>query len=139
MPKEKRGRSGTQSEEPESTAKEEEKDRDIRRILKVLREVWLNIRIEKVDTHESITVKALLDSSAMGMFMDKRTMEKHGFKLRKLERPLIVRNVDRTGNSRGNITHQVEVNVFYKNHVKRMQIDVCNLGKTKVILGMSWL
>jgi len=103
MPKEKRGRSGTQSEEPESTEKEEEKDRDIRRILKVLREIWLNIRIEKVDTHESIIVKALLDSSAMGMFMDKRTVEKHGFKLRKLERPLIVRNVDRTGNSRGNI------------------------------------
>jgi len=31
----------------------------------MLREVWLNIGIEKVDTHESITVKALLDSGAM--------------------------------------------------------------------------
>jgi len=33
----------------------------------------------------------------------------------------------------------VEVNVFYKNHVKRMRMDVCNLGKTEVILEMLWL
>jgi len=33
----------------------------------------------------------------------------------------------------------VEVNVFYKNHVERMRMDVCNLGKTEVILEMPWL
>jgi len=57
----------------------------------------------------------------------------------KLERPLRVKNVDGTENSGGKITHQVEVNVFYKNHVERMRIDVCNLEKTEVILGMPWL
>jgi len=57
----------------------------------------------------------------------------------KLERPLRVKNVDGTENSRGKIMHQVEVNVFYKNHVKRMRMDVCNLRKTEVILGMPWL
>jgi len=108
-------------------------------MFKILREVWLDIGIEKVDMHEDITVKALLDSSTMGMFMDRGIAEKHGFKMRKLERPLKVRNVDETENSRGNITHQVEVNIFYKNHVKRMRIDVCNLGKTEVILKMPWL
>ena len=55
--------------------------RDVRGTLKMLREVWLNIGIEKVDTHEGITVKALLDSSVTGMFMDKRMAAKHGFKL----------------------------------------------------------
>ena len=35
--------------------------------------------------------------------------------------------------------YQVECNVFYKGHVKRMRMDVCDLGKTKVILGMPWL
>jgi len=73
------------------------------------------------------------------MFMNKRIAEKHGFKLRKLERLLIVRNVDRTGNSRGNITYQVGVNIFYKNYVKRMWMDMCNLGIMEVILGMPWL
>jgi len=131
--------SGARSREPESTAKEEVKERDVRRTFKILREVWLDIGIEKVDMHEGMTVKALLDSSAMGIFMDREMTKKHGFKMTKLERPLKVKNVDGTENSGGSITHQVEVNIFYKNHVERMRMDVCNLGKTEVILGMSWL
>jgi len=47
----------------------------------MLREVWLNIGVEKIDTHEGIIIKALLDSNAMRMFMDRGTAEKHGFKL----------------------------------------------------------
>ena len=128
-----------QSREPESTAKEEIKERDIRRTFKILREVWLNIGIEKVDMYEGVTVRVLLDSGATGMFMDKEMAKRHGFKMTKLERPLKVKNVDGTENSEGNITHQVEVNVFYKNHVKKMRMDVCNLEKTEVILGIPWL
>jgi len=105
----------------------------------MLREVWLNIGVEKIDTHEGVMIKALLDSGATGMFMDRQTVARHGFKLQKLERPLIVKNVNGTANSGGAITHQVECNVFYKGHVKRIRMDVCDLGKTKVILGMPWL
>jgi len=83
-----------------------------------------------------MTVKVLLDSGAMGMFMDREMAKKHGFKMMKLERPLKVKNIDRTENSKENIMHQVKVNFFYKNHVERMRMDVCNLGKTEVILGM---
>jgi len=119
--------------------KEEDRQRDIRRTFKMLREVWLNIEVEKVDIHEGITVKALLDSSATGMFIDKKIAAKHGFRLQKLERPVAVRNVDGTNNSGGTIIHQVEVNVYYKSHVERMRMDVCDLGKTDVILGMPWL
>ena len=72
----------------------------------------------------------------MGMFMDRRTAEKHGFRLQKLERPIIVRNVNRTNNSGGAITHQVEVNMYYKGHIERMRMDVYDLGKTEVILGI---
>jgi len=28
----------------------------------MLREVWLNIKVEKIDTHEGVIIKALLDS-----------------------------------------------------------------------------
>jgi len=105
----------------------------------MLREVWLNIGIEKLDTHKGVTVKALLDSGAMGMFMDKRTVTRYGFMLQNLERSIIVRNVDGTNNSREAITHQVEANVYYKGHVERMRMDVCDLGKIEVILGMPWL
>jgi len=84
-------------------------------------------------------VKALLDSGTTGMFMNKKMAAKHGFRLQKLERPVVVRNVDRTNNSGGAITHQVEVNMYYKSHIERMRMDVYDLGKTDVILGMLWL
>ena len=50
-----------------------------------------------------------------------------------------MRNVDGTNNSIGAIIHQVEVNVYYKGHIKRMRIDMCDLRKTDIILGMLWL
>ena len=120
-------------------AKKEDRQRDVRRTFKMLSEVWLNIGVEKVDTHEGITVKALLDSSATGMFMDKKMAAKHGFRLQKLERPVAVRNIDGTNNSKGAITHQVEVNMYYKSYVERIRMDICDLGKTDMILEMPWL
>jgi len=89
--------------------------------------------------HKGIMVKVLLDSSTMGMFMNKRTAAKHGFKLQKLERPIAVRNVNGTNNSGGTIMHQIECNVYYKGHIERMRMDICDLGKTEVILGIPWL
>ena len=50
-----------------------------------------------------------------------------------------MRNVDGTRNSRGVITYEVEVNMFYKEHVERVRMNVCELKKTNVILGMPWL
>jgi len=41
----------------------------------------LNIEVKKIDMHEGIMVKALLDSGITGMFIDKRAMAKHGFRL----------------------------------------------------------
>jgi len=114
-------------------------EREVRRTFKMLREVWLSIGLEKIDTYKGITVKVLLDSSATGMFMDRKTAARHGFKLQKLDRPVAVRNVDSMNNSAGAITHWVEVNVYYKGYVERMKIDICDLGKTEVILGMPWL
>jgi len=35
--------------------------------------------------------------------------------------------------------NQVKANVYYKGHVERMRMDVCDLGKTEIILGMPWL
>jgi len=71
--------------------------------------------------------------------MDREIARRHGFKMTKLKRPLKVKNMNRMENSRGNIMYQVKVNIFYKNHVERMRMDVYNLGKTEVILGIPWL
>jgi len=51
----------------------------------------------------------------------------------------LIRNVDKTVNVGETIIHQVECNMFFKEHIERVRIDVCNLGKTEVILDMLWL
>jgi len=84
-------------------------------------------------------VKVLLDSGAIGLFMSRKCTERGGFKLIKLEKPILVRNVDSTGNSGGAILHEVEVNLYFKGHVERVRMDVCDLGKMEVILEMPWL
>ena len=65
----------------------------------------MNIGVEKVDTHKGVIVKVLLDSGTTGMFMDLKMAVRHGFKLQKLERLIVVRNVNGTNNSTGAITH----------------------------------
>ena len=59
--------------------------------------------------------------------------------MEKLKKPLLVRNVDGTVNVGGAIIHQVECNMFFKGHIERARMDVCNLKKTEMILGMPWL
>jgi len=71
----------------------------------MLREVWLNIGVEKVDMHKGITVKALLDSGTTGIFIDRKMVVRNGFKLQKFKRPVVVRNVNSTNNSREAITY----------------------------------
>jgi len=116
-----------------------ERVRDIRHILRLLREVWLKVGLEKLESHEGVAVKALLDSGVTGLFMDTTFTKEKGFKMEKLKKPLLVRNVDGTANAGGAIMHQVECNMFFKGHVERARMDVCNLEKTELILGMPWL
>ena len=89
-----------------------------------------------MESHEGIAVKALLDSGATGLFIDTTFAKEKGFKMEKLKKPLLVRNVDGTENVGGAIMHQVECNMFFKGHMERARMDVCNLGKTELILGM---
>ena len=84
-------------------------------------------------------VEALLDSGATGLVMSSKFARKKGFKLKKLERPMQVRNMDRSFNREGPIENTMEVNVYYKGHVERMEIDVMEGQKWGVILGMPWL
>jgi len=96
----------------------------------------MKIRLEKLESYEGVAVKVLLDSGATGLFMDTTFAKEKGFKMERMKNPLLVKNVDRTVNMGGAIMHQVEYNMFFKGHVERVRIDVCNLGKTEVILGM---
>ena len=72
--------------------------------------------------HEGVMVKALLDSGATEMFMDRKFVEKHGFRMEKLDRPSKVTNVDGTDNVGGSIMHKIKCNIYYRGHVERMRI-----------------
>ena len=104
-----------------------------------MREVTVKIGLERIDTQEGITVEALLDSGVTGLVMNSEFARKQGFKLKKLERPMQVRNVDGSFNKEGPIENTVEVNIYYKGHVERTEIDVIGGQKWSVILGRPWL
>jgi len=70
--------------------------------------------MEKVNTHKGVTIKALLDSGVTGMFMDRKFVEKHEFRLEELERPIKVMNIDGTENKGGRITNEIECNMYHK-------------------------
>ena len=95
--------------------------------------------MERLDTQEGITVETLLDSGATGLVMSSEFARKQGFRMKKLERPMQVRNVDGSFNKEGPIENTVEVNIYYKGHVERTEIDVIGVQKWSVILGMLWL
>jgi len=99
----------------------------------------MKVGLEKLESHKGVAVKALSDSGATGLFMDKTFVREKGFKMERMKNPLLVKNVNGTVNAGGAIMHQVECNMFFKGHVERVRMDMCNLGKTEVILGMLWL
>ena len=84
----------------------------------------MKIGLERIDTQEGITVEALLDSRMTGLVMSSEFARKQSFKLKKLERPINIRNVDGLLNKEGPIENTVEVNIYYQGHRKRTEIDI---------------
>jgi len=58
----------------------------------ILREVTVKIELERIDTQEGVIVEAFLDSRATRLVMSLEFARKQGFKLKKIERPIYVRN-----------------------------------------------
>ena len=73
----------------------------------------MKIGLERIDTQKGIIVEVLLDSRATRLVMSSEFAKKQGFKLKKLERPMNVRNVDRLLNKEKPIENTVEVNIYY--------------------------
>jgi len=70
---------------------------------KLLREVMVKIGLERIDMQEGIIVEVLLDSGATRLVISSKFAKKQGFKLKKLERLMHVRNVDSSLNKEGPI------------------------------------
>jgi len=99
----------------------------------------MKVGLEKLENHKGIAVKVLLDSEAIGLFMNTKFAKEKEFKLERLKNPLLVQNINGLVNMGEVITYQVKCNMFFKGHVERVQIDIYNLGKIEIILDMPWL
>ena len=81
-------------------------------------------------------VEVLLDSRAMCLVMSSEFARKQGFKLKEIERPIYIMNVDSSFNKKGPIKYMVEFDI-YQRYRGRIEIDVirgqevkCNFGNT---------
>ena len=106
---------------------------------KYLREVIVKIGLKQEEEEDGVVTEALLDSRATGLVMSEEFARRHKFKRTKLDKPVYVRNINGTLNYTGPIIDTVEIKIFFKEHKKRMSIDVIRGQKWSVILGISWL
>jgi len=69
-------------------------------------------------------VEALLNSSATELVMSSEFARKQGFKLKKLDRPMYVKNMNSLLNKEEPIEHMVEINIYYQEYRERTEINV---------------
>ena len=69
-------------------------------------------------------MEVLLNSRATVLVMSSEFAQKQGFKLKKLERPMHMRNMNGSLNKEEPIEYMVEVNIYYQRHRERMEINV---------------
>ena len=67
------------------------------------------------------------------MVVSSEFVRKNKFRKKKIDRPIYMRNVDGTFNHEGPIKYTVEVELFYKGHKERMEIDVIGGQKWSII------
>jgi len=65
----------------------------------------MKVGLEKLENHERVAVKALLDSGATGLFINTTFAKEKGFKMEKMKKSLMVKNMDRMINVGEAIMH----------------------------------
>ena len=63
----------------------------------------------------------------MGLVISSEFTKKQGFKLKKMNKPIYMRNVNGSFNKEESIEHTVEVNIYYQGHRKRMVLELQTL------------
>ena len=79
----------------------------------MLREVTVKIGLERIDIQEGVIVEVLLDSGATELMISLEFARKQRFKLKRIKRPIYMRNVNGSFNKKGSIQHTIEVNIYY--------------------------
>ena len=83
--------------------------------------------------------KALIDCGADGVFMNMTFAKKNHLPMTTLENPITVRNVDRSLNNGGDITHMVTMEITIQGKTHMQNFLITNIAENDVILGLTWL
>src|SRR5260221_9710632 len=99
----------------------------------------MSIELQTTTSLCSISTSALLESGVTGMFVNRAFAQKHKLETCPLPNPVPVHNVNGTPNENGSIMEEVEVILWYGQHMEKVCLIVTNLGQQTVIIGHSWL
>jgi len=99
--------------------------------------IILLIEVSTTDTSEVHSIKALLDSGAMGNFIDRDFVQMKGINTQSISRPIPVYNVDGFPNKAGQISEVVDIVLRYKTHSERMLLTVSSLRRQSMILSYT--
>jgi len=101
--------------------------------------LYLRVEIESTDNQRKYGVRALVDSGATGLFIDREYVKSNQIPTTKLPQPVPMFNVDGTANMEGSISEVAELLLRYNGHSERALFCVTGLGKQNLILGHTWL
>jgi predicted aspartyl protease len=101
--------------------------------------LYLRVEIESTDTQRKYGVRALVDSGATGLLIDREYVKSNQIPTTKLSQPIPVFNVDGTTNTEGSISEVAELLLRYNGHSERALFCVTGLGRQNLILGHTWL
>jgi len=101
--------------------------------------IILPIEISTTDTSEVHFIKVLLDSGAIGNFINKDFVHIKGMSTWSISCPIPVYNVNSSPNEAGQISEVVNVVLYYKTYSEKMLLAVSSLGKQSIILSYTWL
>jgi predicted aspartyl protease len=101
--------------------------------------LYLQVEIESTDNQQKYGVRALVDSGATSLFIDREYVKSNQIPTTKLSQPIPVFNIDRTANTEGLISEVAELLLCYNGHSERALFCVTGLGRQNLILGHTWL
>ena len=84
-------------------------------------------------------VSALIDSSATESFISPDLVEHFSIPTHEIPKPKVVRNIDGTKNSIGNVTHAATLRIHYEGQDTEHLFYVIDLGDDHMLLGMPFL
>ena len=92
-----------------------------------------------MNADKKFKIKALIDSGAGGVFIDKKLAHEKQLAMTPLDRKIDAYNADGTKNAAGTIEHCVWLKVQIGKAKVHTRFLVTGLGEDRIILGLSWL